>query len=180
MARREERFADKAAAATHAKSTEPGEFLEPEGRAKRSSDTGGKKVHAPAPDRAEDGQASREHRPRDRDAAQHKDREAAPADRTRPARQAPSKEELSEQPPRRPSQNGGPEAGHRREKEAEHKDRSAVRSSQKPAAKAPHRPAAEDAKLKKPTMGLDELREQALSSRRPAAKLEEAVAAAGK
>ena len=71
LARREERFADKASSAsTRAKPAEPREMPETDGRSRRPSEAGGKKepssAAAPA-QKGEDSRPSREHRPKDRD-----------------------------------------------------------------------------------------------------------------
>ena len=163
-------------------------MLEPATAPKRSIDAEGKKAPATAPrntQKGEDGRSSREYRARDREPAQEMDRDGAvPAEKSRLARQAPKREEVTEQPPKASVQNGKAESGKHREREAGHKTASAVRSSQRsgaaPATATGHKSSADqEANAKKPIVELDDLRERALSSRRPAAKQEDPVPAAG-
>lgn len=189
LARREERFAEKApSASARAKAAEPGEVPEANGRLRRPSEAGGRKEPSsaalPAP-KAENSRPSREHRPKERDTAVHKERDSGTADRNRNARPAGQKEEASGQlaDQKQPAQNGKGTAGKQVERDAEQKAKSAARSSQKssaPADELVHKSASQpEERAEKPAVELDSLRERALSSRRPAAKQGELADPAG-
>ena len=189
LARREERFAEKVpSASVRTKPAEPGEVPEAEGRSRRPSEAGGRKESSSAAvpaQKAEESRPSREHRLKERDTAQHRDRDSGTADRGRHARPAAQKEEasghLADQ--KGPAQNGRAGQGKQVERDAGQKARPAARSSQKPVAQAAEpaqtSAAQSEAKAEKPAVELDNLRERALSSRRPAAKQEEPADVAG-
>ena len=185
LARREERFAEKApSASVRAKPSEPGEVAEADGRSRRPTETVGRKEDgskAVSVHKTENSRPSREQRPRDRDTAQHKEREGGTTDRSRHVRPAPQKEEASEQPAKRPARDGKADEGKPVERDTGHKVRAAARSSQKPVAPAAELAtnSASQAEAVKPAGELIDLRERALISRRPAAKQEEKADAAG-
>ena len=200
LARREERFGPKAAAPAHAKSSEPPKVPErkvapeAEGAAKRSSHSSGSKAAASVPSsslREGEGKPGRERKEKDREPAPGSDRESGQA-RERGAGTAGGKSRLSRQdlkavmPSEKPAQT--PAEGERHEadqhQDARHKDPARKARAAAPSApskaEAAAKPAAEhDAKKRKPGVELDDLRERALSSRRPAAKQEAPAAAAG-
>ena len=200
LARREERFGPKAAAPAHTKSSEPPkvperrEMHEAEGAAKRSSHSSGSKAPASVPTsglREGEGKPARERREKDREPAQGSDRDSGQA-RERGAKAAGGKSRLSRQdlkaavPSEKPAQTPAEDGGHDADQhqDARHKDPSrkarAAGPSAPPKVEAAAKPAAEhDAKKRKPGVELDDLRERALSSRRPAAKQEALAAAAG-
>ena len=190
LARREERFAEKASSASvRAKPAEAGEKPEADGRSRRPSEARGKKetssAAAPA-QKSEDSRPSREHRQKDRDTASHKERDNGTADRSRHVQSAAQKDEASGQMTNQeqPAQNGKVSEGKQVEKDAEPKAKPGARSSQKsaaPAAEPAHKSASQpEEKAEKPAVELDSLRERALSSRRPTSKQEEPADSAGR
>ena len=197
LARREERFAPKAAAPAHTKSSEPPkgperrEAHEAEGAAKRSSHSSGSKAPASVPSgglRDGEGKPVRERREKDREPGPGSDRDSGQA-RERGANAAGGKSRLSRQdlkavmPSEKPAQTPAEHARHEADQhqDARHKDPARKARAVAPSkAEAAAKPAAEhDAKKRKPGVELDDLRERALSSRRPAAKQEAPAAAAG-
>lgn len=190
LARREERFAEKASSASvRAKPAEAGEKPEADGRSRRPSEARGKKetssAAAPA-QKSEDSRPSREHRQKDRDTALRKERDYGTADRSRHVQSAAQKDEASGQltNQEQPAQNGKVSEGKQVEKDAEPKAKPGARSSQKsaaPAAEPAHKLASQpEEKAEKPAVELDSLRERALSSRRPTSKQEESADSAGR
>lgn len=200
LARREERFAPKAAAPAHTKSSEPPRvperrgMPEVEGAAKRSSHGSGSKAAASVPSsglRDGEGKPAHEHREKDREPGPGSDRDSGQA-RERGANAAGGKSRLSRQelkaatPSEKPAQTPVKDGQHEadRNRDARHKDPARKARAAAPSApskaEAAAKPAAEhDAKKRKPAVELDDLRERALSSRRPAAKQEAPAAAAG-
>ena len=200
LARREERFAPRGAASAHAKLSEVSkvaerkEALKTEGAAKRSSPSSGSKAPASVPGsglREEEGKPARDRRGKDREPVPGSDRESGQTrergastagGRSRLARQDLKAAVPSEKPAQTPVEDGRHEADQHRDDR--HKDSTRkARAAAPPApskADAAAKPAAEhDAKKRKPGVELDDLRERALSSRRPAAKQETPAAAAG-
>ena len=196
LARREERFAPRAAASSHTKSSELPKLPErhEEGAIKRSSHSNEDKALASVPSnslREGDGKSVRERREKDREPVQGSDRESGQArDRgvnaagrkSRLARQGLKAVMPSEMPARTPAEDGWHEGSQHmdgRHMSSGHKARAAAQSAPSKV-DAAAKPAAEhDAKKKKPAVELDDLRERALSSRRPATKQEAPAAAAG-
>ena len=165
-----------------------------EGTAKHSSHSSGSKAPTSVPSSGLtecEGKPVRERREKDREPAQGSDRESGQA-KDRGTITAGAKSRLapqdmkavmpSEKPAQTPAQDGQHEADQHRD--ARHRDSARkARAAAPPVpskAEAAVKPAAElDATKRKPGVELDDLRERALSSRRPAAKQEAPAAAAG-